>query len=1067
VNEVLEVPLGSGTNESVDDNLTPFDQCRVCNNAVFPNNVVAQKRPGLTTIYTNTGTPTLVRLGKHQDELLAFDNSTLYGYSSKELTLVSRGGIPPFLASRRLLGGGNQPSGSSPFAPMGGVAEDPTTKLRVEVWSDGRVTQAVVYDPVNKVPVRRDVLADSAGNGSFTRSLVPHVSISGSVAFAMWWDAATTEILYSAIDLTNPSQGWSNATSIGLGSVVAGVPWDMTCVPGAGLVAVVLGVSGTGVQLYVFAISGRTLSFDALLTPDLTTTVTFTCAAVFADADGIVVAWGRVGSSGGTDTYKLRWAAYDTMFGTLQIPIDITSNNDVVASLLDGPLTYMSVGIARYTGHGSGSTAEYVLCWSREYRSVPSTLLNATNIRRTIPAFYSLRMTRSLSNAGNIHGPVLGYKQHSKPLALSIAGTVRVFCLAVFYDENPSSAVVVDPVLQPVNATLVLMEPELTQVSDNWMVNPPRGVCAPLFAGDPILPAAMDVASSTTTTGMLCIGHEQSSATNINVTSLLFDAAAPGLYQNLEFGSWTWIAASTPMIYDGQIVCEAGFVQPPITPQVQATITSAGALTSNRTMQYCAVYSWQDDAGNVHRSMPSPLSASIDCNTGGGASAIEVTVYPCRMTYRQNGATLTGAPGANPIKVEIYRNTASTPDIWQLATAVENDPTNVTAVSLSDTNTDADLAARPFLYTTGGAVPASPCPSLTALTVHADRLFGISENGYTAFFTTTLVQAESPRFSDSFTLDWPEGAIQAQWSLENRMHAATDSRIFSLFGSGPSDTNTGNDFSPVQPWQDDFGVVDPRAIASFQHGTVFNSKRGLMLEGRDGSYTWIGNQVQRTQTAYPIVTSVCPLTSDGVIRVTLKLIDAAGTGGLTLHWDHRRSRWSTHYTTSLGFFKSGAEGCIEVAGTYYLLLNNGANKISLLKETPLSSLDDGTWVPLEVTTGWAHPGGLQGWSRLDKLLLDSDQQSPHSVTIQVARDYSSTFDAATGTWSDTDLSGLTVERVLFQPQTQALASFSVAISDGPPGTPDAVGTGPIYKMLTAAYRIMGGQYRNVATALRR
>lgn len=1070
-NELLEVPLGSGLNESVDDNLTPFEQCRLCTNAVFPNNVV-QKRPGLHSIYTASGGSfvNLIRLGKHQNELLAFDNAHLYAYTSKDANaIVTRGQVPPFVASRRLLGGGNQPNAGFSIAPMAAVAEDPVTQLRVEVWSDGVVTQAAVYDPVAKQTVRVDTLADNAGNSSLTAVYVPRVAIYNSVAFAMWWDSTNTQIYYSAIDLTNVSGGWTNAASIGFGTIPSSTKWDMCVVNGSALLVVAgafnAGSGGTTVVYY--GISGTALTNLGQVFPDSTTPATYTCIGVYGDADGICVSWGRVTTSGGTDTYTLRWAAYDANMASLQAPADIQSTADIVASLADNPLQHLSVGITRYTGHGSGSTAEYVICWSVEYRSTPSTLLGGVNTNRHIPAFYSLRMTRSLGNAANIHGPIMGYKQHSKPLALSVGGTVRVFCLSVFYDFTPSSTT---QTVATVNPTLVMMEPEIfLQLTDNWMVNPPRAVCAPLFAGYPILPASMDVASSSTTTGMICIGHEQSSSTNINVTSLLFDASAPGLYQNTELGSWTWIAAGCPMIYDGQQVVEAGFVNPPITPQVQATVTSAGAITKNGTMQYCAVYAWQDDAGNVHRSAPSPFSAAVNCSAGGGAAVIEVTVYPCRMTYRQDGENLSGVPGANPIKIELYRNTADTPDIWQLCTAVVNDITNATRITFSDATTDAALADRPFLYTTGGAVPSNPAPSMTALMVHADRLFGISENGTTAYFTTTLVQAEAPRFSDAFTLDWPEGPIQAQWSLETRVHAATDTGIFSLFGSGPSDTNTGNDFSPVQPWQDDLGVVDPRCIASFQGGTVFNSARGLYLEGRDGSYTWIGNQVQRSQDAYPVVTSITPLTADGVIRVTTKLLDTQGTGGQVIHWDHRRARWSTHYTTSTGWFKTGAECGIEVNGVYYQLMNDGS-KVAIMKETPTSSLDDGNWVTMEIQTGWAHPGGLQGWSRLDRVIVDSELASPHGLTISVARDYSPTFDAASGIWADTDFAGISagaVERVSFNVPTQACASFSFYVYDSAPGTPDASGFGPVFKMITAAYRPMGGQYRNVATALRR
>lgn len=1064
MNETIDIPLGSGTNEAVDDNLTPFEQSRVCNNAVFPNGVTAQKRPGLTSVYTNNGLPALRRLGKRQNELLVFDNANLSVYSEQGgLSLITRGAVSPCIASRQLLGSGNATTTAfntlTPLSPYGAVAEDSRTKLRVNVWCDLQSVIALVYDAARKKTVRVDTLSDNATNPSvwYNTTNQPHVCIVNSVAFALWLDKSSDQVYYSSLDLTVPSSGWS-APALALGAVREGDVWDACAIDGASLITIGAGLNAVSTAyLAVFTVTGTTMGLSAAVNVEVTTGTPFTACAVSANStDGIVFAYAKH-TTGDT----LYWAAYTT---GLVINTAVASIWSTTGTGTEGKI--LSIGIARYTGQGSGASAEYVICLSRQNTVVPATVLSGSPFK-LLPAFYSLHITRTGSGAGNIHGPILGYKQLSKPIAIPIGASTRVFCVCQFYDGNPLTSLP----LSNSNSTIVVVEPDLTASGNAWLVKPPAAVCAPLFAGQLATPTATDVALSTTTTGFVACGLEQESDTKINATSLLFDFLSPALYQTVELGSWAWIAAGVPMIYDGQQVMEVGFVNPPITPQSQASL-GGGTLTSNSTLQYTYCYAWQDDDGNVHRSKPSPFSDAIDCTAG--ASALEVTVYPCRQTYRTSVSSVAGDVGANPIQIEVYRNRAATPDIWQLCAILENDITNTGVISFSDTCTDTTLQTRPFLYTTGGAVSSDPAPSLSSLCVHADRIFGISEDGAQSFFTTTLVRGEAPRFSDSFTIDWPEGPIQAQWSLETRLHAATDSKIFSMFGSGPSDTNTGSDFSPVQPWQEDLGVVDPRGIASFTGGTIFQSKRGLMLEGRDGSYTWIGAQVQRTQTAYPVVTAIAPLTTDGAIRIALKQTDTHGANGLVLHWDHRHQRWSTHYTASTNWVNLGAESVIEVAGTCYMLMNRNSN-LALLQETASTCLDDTNWVTLKVVTGWAHPGSasapgsqnLQGWTRLDRVIVDSDQVSPHGLTVQVARDYSSTFDSAQGTWTSTDLAGLTVERVEFQPATQACAAFSVAVADSAPDTPDSNGQGPVFKILTAAYRNMGGQYRNVATSLRR
>src|SRR5208282_1751256 len=122
--------------------------------------------------------------------------------------------------------------------------------------------------------------------------------------------------------------------------------------------------------------------------------------------------------------------------------------------------------------------------------------------------------------------------------------------------------------------------------------------------------------------------------------------------------------------------------------------------------------------GNVHRSPPSAAKI-IDASGGWGSATL--TVFGPPITYRSG----------IQIQVEIYRNNSGSaggaPTVMQyLGSALY---AGLGPITITDGTLDGGNASAEILYTTGGGVPSDCPPSLTALCTHADRVFGVSEDG--------------------------------------------------------------------------------------------------------------------------------------------------------------------------------------------------------------------------------------------------------------------------------------------------------------------------------------------------
>lgn len=1082
--KLLEVPLGTGLDESVDPAYTPMTRMQACSNVVFQDVNTAAKRQGLTQLATLANARKLAALG---NEVLAIDGLNAWSYQTSQGGFVARGPVSPCMVSRKLFAGaGANPGNGTQIVPLGAVAEDPITGLRVYVWNDGNTVQTSIYDVKAKSFVQTATTMQTTC-GDLTGSIAnqPRVLIPGGTrCFIFFWDYLASKIAYQSIDLANIAGGWTALTDIG--SPVAMTATDCFDVklgytqasnPNLSETIILLGwilASGPSVKLSMLRLSGTSLPLITTATVATpanwnawkSITVAGSLPVEFNTGPVAMIAYAYNTLSGGVTTAHLHAASFSfTRLALTPITADTSFISQAIAAS-NGPGEISGVGLVK-SDNGIGTAGNYMMTYTETYLVyLTSTTTSFSALQsfswQTITPFFSV--TNSVAN-------VLGYQTASNPIRMTVNGTTEIYVLLMWQDGIPAGTSLAPGLASVTLAAQTLVLVNVNAASSTAIRSNPVAVMAPRFAGY-ARPGNVDVAyfGQSGTNGFTLVGSENEAGTRTSLTSAECNFLHPGLWQSVSIGDWTYLAAGLPMIYDGNQLCEAGFINQPPGPPVSLTSGSL-VIPKISTLTYTIVYTQQDAHGNVHRSPPS-VATIVDASGANYASA-KLRLANLQITLRQTFTNVVGQVLGGGVMIEVYRNNSGAgTTVNQLIATLPNDPSqpyqdHTDIVPDGNAGTGGIIPNAPILYTTGGQLPSDGPPNLSALATHADRIFGISEDGVTAYYTSSFIRGAAPAFSDAFTITWPEGHITAQWSLESRFHAATNDQIWFVFGDGPTGTGAGNDLTLPQLWQADFGVVDARGLALFQGGALLWTKRGWYLEDRAGSYSWVGERVQRTlgQTN-PTLTSIVPLETVGAIRITSKVTDAAGSAGAIIHWDYRHDRFASHSSTQSGLAACGCASAVVAGGVWYGLFD-GSGTPALVKEDSTTNLDNGAWVMSSGWTGWFHPEGMQAFMRINRVLVFSVQNTPSGVTVQPCLDYGGASGAA-GTWTDTDLSGLSNVQVEFTAGNQKCQAVSFQWQDNAPATLGlGIGTGMTWKNLQARIRLKRGENKNLIKTERR
>lgn len=455
--------------------------------------------------------------------------------------------------------------------------------------------------------------------------------------------------------------------------------------------------------------------------------------------------------------------------------------------------------------------------------------------------------------------------------------------------------------------------------------------------------------------------------TQYGIESVTLDFAdTTNIYGRIEVGQTLLASGGMVAAYDGLAPVEHGFHFFP-DPVTVAAVGSGGSLTAG-SYQVVVCYEWVDNLGQTHRSAPSIAQTVTAVNS----DSLTVTIATLRVTAKKS-------PRTN-VSLVVYRTISNGTTFYR-----DNDPTSVTAndttadtVTYTCTITDAALAAKAQLYTTGGVVQnAAPNPT-SAMFVHRNRAWTLDSTNplqwwYSREILPPSVGSSTPpvEFSQTFifNVDPVGGACTAGASLDEKAILFKSTSIFYVLGRGPDATGGQNDFTDAQPIATDAGCTNPRSVVRIPDGIMFAGKKGYCLLDRSLQVINIGAPIENVSGfSAATITSAQLLTDSKQVRITL-------SGGNTLVYDYFVGQWSV-------FTMSSLSDAVIFQNKYTYL--SAAGKVAQ-ESTAFSDL--GSFISMRAQAPWIATAGIQGFQRVRELLILGAYASAHRLLVTVRFDY--------------------------------------------------------------------------------
>lgn len=526
--------------------------------------------------------------------------------------------------------------------------------------------------------------------------------------------------------------------------------------------------------------------------------------------------------------------------------------------------------------------------------------------------------------------------------------------------------------------------------------------------------------------------------------------------------------------FDGSNIFENNFFLYPnaygiILPSASGSSTAAiGPPLQPQTFQYQVTFESMDGQGNFYRSAPG-IGNTLSNQGLTGSLVMELAISMPRLGYRLGEQ--------NPVNITVYRWSQAQPIFYKLISFAYTGSAILSSVSSSlyvssafngligsgkvglttdsvvlwDVTPDSKIVGNEILYTSGNVVEDSPSPSFIAMDIWDERVWGISAEDGTLWFSKPLVQdAPVEMNGNDFTLYVPpnqtsQGTFQSPLCLApldgNQIIFCKSSLLF-INGTGPDATDANSQYSePIQiPSQ--VGCSNPNSIVQTPYGIMFQSDNGIWKLGRDLSVQYVGKEVESFNSV-SVTNAICvPGTNE--VRFAL-------SNGTRLVYDMLAQQWGEFQVPGVNI-QSGT----IVNNTDTILSTTG----QVFQEQQGIYLDGTNPITMGFATGWINLSGLQGYARAYYLQILATFQSPHTYTMGIAYDYNpSIVQTATINPYNTIGSGSQVEQwqVWFkQQQCQSIQLTFNEISSG------SAGAGLIISGMSLTYGKKKTYARNIA-----
>lgn len=494
------------------------------------------------------------------------------------------------------------------------------------------------------------------------------------------------------------------------------------------------------------------------------------------------------------------------------------------------------------------------------------------------------------------------------------------------------------------------------------------------------------------------------------VGQYLFNAGVTGVGYGTSFQTRTsvYISGITKLISTWNITLSAAVTVSPTNAYIVG-MSNDKSFTEKQTVQIVNGFSSPVNVESVSlntitfKQKAFETSSSVTVLSTQGFSA-SVRVPTLRITDKQI------------VSIKIYR-TESNGSVFYLAGNVTipaiNDKT-IDYVDIFDGVADNQLVGNEQLYTTGGELENISPPASSVTGTFKNRLLLRNDEDKLSFWYSKKVQTNTPpEFTDAFTTRVPErgGDIEAFQQLDDKLIIFKEDLIFAQVGDGPAATGINNDFSDPQVITSDNGCISKKSIVIIPSGIIYQSQKGFYLLDRSLNINYIGADVESYNES--IVTSSKLMEDINQVRFTL-------SSGVALVYDYFLSQWDV-------FTGINAADSAVYDNKFTYILPSGE-----IRKENSTFTDDEALIPIKIETGWINLAGLQGFHRIYKLIILGEYKSPHTLTVQLYRDF------ATTPFQTVTIPVLTApDKYQFRvfPDIQKMESFKIKITETQAGPP--------------------------------
>lgn len=522
-----------------------------------------------------------------------------------------------------------------------------------------------------------------------------------------------------------------------------------------------------------------------------------------------------------------------------------------------------------------------------------------------------------------------------------------------------------------------------------------------------------------------------------------YDFADSDRWSPCQVNGVTCLGGGVTSILDGTRVIESGFLCAPKRMRLDAA--GVGSLTLSIGRTYVCTYEEVDSNGNWHVSGVSPPSASSG-PIGGGSQP--VFGLPLCITSRG----LITAPiypfseSVSALRIAIWATLdGNGPTYYRLA-EVENDP-NELEWGYVDEVSDAVLATRAKLYSTG-SLPSTQGSSLDHRAppglIHLVAFSGmiVGANGKTLWFSSQPIDGEGQWWSSAFTQVVDE-EITGLAVQDGTLMVFSRGRVWAVSGEPPADNFSSGGLGVPRRLAIEYGCVNAKSIVTTEAGTFYESDRGIELLTRGQTVQFVGDKVQDTLAAYPVITAATLDSRNGLVRFELAETSTEGiaTGdGSTLVFDLIVGAWvSRDIPPDDGPAQDAAMVLVDEEWRYARLGADGVVQCERLESAADAHLDGSDWVTMRAITTWMHIAGVHGEQFIDQVLLLARRITGHDLTISLAFDYSDVY-TSFQTFTAAQVGALAREWLVKEVAQTTSNAIRVKLEDATPSSGD-VGTG--------------------------